>query len=298
MGYNTTLNLINITVAPERGAQLRALIRKQRKCRDVDLAWIFHVVRLNRKGVLEFRADVYCCDPSPPLLPQGESCFHGEGKWHASEAFARWLCRHCESGEVMQQSLEGDGAAWGWEFVDGCIREQSVVPVTGWREPQSLPPAPELDGLETTLILNDVTLPRASRGRALRLFRQHSHQKQDPLARFCRAVGLTSDHTLEFRHSALSAVEASQEPDDEGFVNCAEVNWPGTQAFACLLCRAGFSGSVRQHDDSPTRPAWGWEFKNGRIRHLAFAPCTPWERLRPARKVGRIDRQASRSHGC
>lgn len=292
MGYETELHLEEITVAPAWRAEVRKLIREQRKAKDEALAWIFHVIRLGRSGDIEFRAHVYPGDPSPQLLPGGHGSHSGAGKWYAAAEFARWLCRHCDSGRLIQKSLEGDCECGGWEFIDGRIRSLGLVPVSSWLLPEALPaPSPLPDGDCPHLTLVGVTAPKRIRGHAERLLRVHRRDKNVRLARFCCAVGFTSGGTLEFSCNARTRFETNEEPCDEGFVLSAAGDWDPFESSR-LLCRAGFSGSLVQTGDAGDFR--NWDFRRGRIRFCAFGPASDWERLRPSRQSAGPGARSSR----
>ena len=72
--------------------------------------------KIDSEGFLAFKAsddglDTYDPDETDGTVPALA------GKWYEAEYVARWLKRHCEKGgRLVLHSLEGDGAAWGWEF--------------------------------------------------------------------------------------------------------------------------------------------------------------------------------------
>ena len=134
---------------------------------------------------------------------------------------------------------------------------------------------------ETTLILVGISIPPELRVRAEKLLRTQRNAGNQSLAQILRLVDLTSDGTLEFRAKKLPLPDASEEPDEEGFVLSAAGTWYESEKFALWLCRTEFAGSVIEHSREGDGEAWGWEFKDGRIRCLELKPSGPWLRVRP-----------------
>lgn len=128
MSCETTLYVLGVRVAPDRRAKVSRLIQQQRRSRNPGLAYLFKQVDFTPEGSLELRGGADS-DEVPDDL--GFVCSIW-GKFNESEAFANWLCRHCDEGTIIQHSREGDGAAWGWEFKNGRIRHLELRPAASW----------------------------------------------------------------------------------------------------------------------------------------------------------------------
>ncbi len=131
-------------------------------------------------------------------------------------------------------------------------------------------------GYETTIILVGIRIPPERRVRAEKVLRTRRNSGNQRLAEILRLVDFTSDGTLEFRAKKLPLPNASEEPDEEGFVLSAAGKWYESERFALWLCRTGFAGSVIEHSREGDGEAWGWEFKDGRIRCLELRPSGRW----------------------
>jgi len=130
MGYESTLHVLGVMVAPDRRQRVDTLLARQCKGRDAGLANLFRHLAFTSNGTLELRP----IDGDSDELPDEEGFVCSIwGKFYESEKFARWLCRHCEIGRVIQHSREGDGAAWGWEFKRGRIRYWELKPAGVWQ---------------------------------------------------------------------------------------------------------------------------------------------------------------------
>src|ERR1044071_7293107 len=127
-------------------------------------------------------------------------------------------------------------------------------------------------GYETTLILVDITIPSERRVHAEKLLQKRRNAGNQSLAQILRLVDFTSDGTLEFRAKKLPLPDASEEPDEEGFVLSAAGKWYESEKFALWLCRTGFEGSLIEHSREGDGEAWGWQFKDCRIRRLELSP--------------------------
>ena len=134
-------------------------------------------------------------------------------------------------------------------------------------------------GYETTLILVGISIPPERRVRTEKLLRTRRNSGNQRLAEILRLVDFTRDGTLEFRAKNLPLPDASEEPDEEGFVLSAAGKWYESERFALWLCRTGFAGSVIEHSRECDGEAWGWEFKDGRIRCLELRPSGRWLRV-------------------
>jgi hypothetical protein len=138
-------------------------------------------------------------------------------------------------------------------------------------------------GYETTLILVDITIPSERRVHAEKLLQKRRNAGNQSLAQILRLVDFTSDGTLEFRAKKLPLPDASEEPDEEGFVLSAAGKWYESEKFALWLCRTGFEGSLIEHSREGDGEAWGWQFKDCRIRRLELRPSGRWLRGSPPR---------------
>ena len=57
-----------------------------------------------------------------------------KGKWYSIEAIAHELKKYCKSGLIVLHSLEGDGAAFGYEFNGkGQMRLLGLLPYGKWK---------------------------------------------------------------------------------------------------------------------------------------------------------------------
>jgi hypothetical protein len=137
-------------------------------------------------------------------------------------------------------------------------------------------------GYETTLILVGIRIPSERRDQAEKLLRKRRTAGNQSLAHILSLVDFTSQGALEFRHKKLPLPDASEVPDDEGFVLSAAGKWYESEKFALWLCRTGFEGSLIEHSRECDGEAWGWQFKNGRIRRLELRPSGRWLRVRPS----------------
>ena len=137
MGYETSVQLVGVEIDPRRRREIEAAIRKAVRSENEGLRHFLRWLGITRDGTLEFRA---ACKRQfvLPQCPDDDGFVSAAiGKWHRPEEIAEWLCKHCSSGRLILHSLEGDGAAFGWEFAGGCIRDLELRPVGRWRR---LPP--------------------------------------------------------------------------------------------------------------------------------------------------------------
>jgi hypothetical protein len=140
MGYETTLHLVGVRIAPTHRPRIEKLLKKQRAAKDPALACLFQLVDLTSLHTLEFRRKKLPM-PEESELPDEEGfVLSAVGKWYGSEKFACWLCRNGFEGSVVQHSREGDGAAWGWEFRGGRIRYLELKAVGTWKRLRPVSP--------------------------------------------------------------------------------------------------------------------------------------------------------------
>ncbi len=128
MSHETSLYVLGVRVTPERRAKVSKLIQQRRRSRNAGLTYLFKQVAFTPHGSLELRGGPDS-DEEPDEL--GFVCSIW-GKLSESEAFAKWLCRHCDEGTIIQHSREGDGEAWGWELKNGRIRYLELRPAGSW----------------------------------------------------------------------------------------------------------------------------------------------------------------------
>lgn len=129
MGYETSLHLIGASVAAGRREQVRKALKKACKGKDHQLVALLEQVDFSSSGTLEFLHGEDSVDE-----PDDEGFVVAIwGKHYGAEAFAKWLACHCDEGEVILHSREGDGEAWGWEFKKGRIRALRLQPVGTWK---------------------------------------------------------------------------------------------------------------------------------------------------------------------
>jgi hypothetical protein len=132
MGYETSLHLVDIKV--KAGSILvvkRALKARKGRARSYVQSFLEQVV-IDSAGFLAFKAGEDGCDP---YVPDDEGTVPALfGKWYGSEQIARWLKKHSEGGgRLIEHSMEGDGAAWGWEFDGlGKMRALGLRPIGKW----------------------------------------------------------------------------------------------------------------------------------------------------------------------
>jgi hypothetical protein len=132
MGYETSLHLVDIRV--KAGSILvvqQALKARKGRARSYVQSFLEQVV-IDSEGFLAFKASEDGCDP---YVPDDEGTVPALfGKWYGSGQIARWLRKHSErGGRLIEHSMEGDGAAWGWEFDGrGKMRALDLRPIGKW----------------------------------------------------------------------------------------------------------------------------------------------------------------------
>lgn len=136
MGYETSLQLINVKFDPARRAELEHRLQSPEK-EPSRVSEFLDLIGLTSDGRIEFEVR-----RDPDLVYSFEADEEGFtqaaiGKWSDAEPIARWLAQACVSGEVILHSMEGDGDAFGWEFKNGRIRYLELGPSGPWKK---LPP--------------------------------------------------------------------------------------------------------------------------------------------------------------
>jgi len=137
MGYETSLQLVGVEIDPRHRPEIEAAIRKAARSENDALQLFLRWLGITSDGTLAFRA---ACkrDFVLPQCPDYEGCVSVTiGKWRRPEEIGEWPCTHCSSGRLILHRLEGDGAAFGWEFESGRIRHLELRPVGRWRRLQS-----------------------------------------------------------------------------------------------------------------------------------------------------------------
>lgn len=139
MGYETTLHLVGIRVAPRLRAQFLEALKQGQTSTAEELSYILRLVDLDSDGLAGFRATL-AVNHDLTEEPDDEgfvTCLLG--KWRGSEQFAHWLCSQGVSGYVIQHSFEGDGEAWGWELRAQRIRPLELRPCGAWKSIRAKP---------------------------------------------------------------------------------------------------------------------------------------------------------------
>jgi hypothetical protein len=133
MGYETTLYLVGVSLPHIHRRRVEQLLKKHKQSKNTDLACLFQCVDFTSDNTLEFRAKQLPCPKASEVPDEEGFVVSAVGKWYGSEKFAVWLCRNHFEGALIQHSLEGDGAAWGWEFEKGRIRCLELRPEGTWQ---------------------------------------------------------------------------------------------------------------------------------------------------------------------
>jgi hypothetical protein len=132
MGYETSLHLVGVKVKGDSIAAVQKVLKGRKGSARPDVRSFLERVVLDSAGFLAFKASKDGCDP---YVPDDEGTVPALfGKWYEDEQIARWLRKYSESGgRLIQHSMEGDGAAWGWEFDGrGKMRALRLRPVGRW----------------------------------------------------------------------------------------------------------------------------------------------------------------------
>ena len=142
-------------------------------------------------------------------------------------------------------------------------------------------------GYETELYLIDVEVPASHLAHAKKLLEKQRLAKNPTSSYFCYVVDFNSDGQLSFvaKLAKKKGWRVNYVPGDDGFVPAIVGKCYQSEKFARWLCRNGFNGSVIQHSGEGDGAAWGWEFKNGRIRYLQMNPCSSWQPLRRRKAI-------------
>lgn len=132
MGYEWNLHLVGVKIKAESIPAVTRALAEPGMRGTKRIEYFLVLAKIDSEGFLAFKAsedglDTYDPDESDGTVPALA------GKWYEAEHAARWLRRHCEGGQLILHSLEGDGAAWGWEFDGrGRMRRLELVPVEKW----------------------------------------------------------------------------------------------------------------------------------------------------------------------
>jgi len=115
MGYWTRLYIVDVNIKKDCFEKVKGIIKNHKGMRNEGLKFFLDNIYLDHERYLSFKAskkrqDYYVSDELG-TTPEMDS------KWYESEAIANWLKKYCASRSyIVEHSLEGDGAAWGWEF--------------------------------------------------------------------------------------------------------------------------------------------------------------------------------------
>lgn len=149
-------------------------------------------------------------------------------------------------------------------------------------------------GYETSLQLIGVKVDPARRAEIENRLRD---PREDPgKVCFLELVGLTPDDTIEFDTRRAPDLISTFETDDEGFTQAAIGKWHDAEPIARWLAQACTSGQLILHSMEGDGSAYGWEFKNGRIRYLELRPSGPWKKLPPPKPWRAADRSAGKDN--
>ena len=116
MGYESSLHLIDVKIKAESIQAVRAALRTGKVRAPSALRFFLDRIVLDEEGFLAFKPSE---DYASPYVPDEEDGTVPalQGKWYEAERIATWLKRYSEKGgRIILHSIEGDGAAWGWEF--------------------------------------------------------------------------------------------------------------------------------------------------------------------------------------
>ena len=133
MGYEWNLHLVGVKIKAESMPTVTRALAAPGTRGTKRIEYFLEQAKIDSEGFLAFKAsddglDTYDPDETDGTVPALA------GRWYEAEHAARWLKRHCESGgRLVLHSLEGDGAACGWEFDGrGRLRDLDLVPVSKW----------------------------------------------------------------------------------------------------------------------------------------------------------------------
>lgn len=132
MGYETSLHLIDVKVKAKSVPVVKRAIQNRKGHARSQLTYFLGRLVLDSEGFLTFKASEDGGDPYDPDEEGTVPAFFG--KWYGDEQIARWLRKYSEKGgRLIQHSMEGDGAAWGWEFDGrGKMQALNLRPVGKW----------------------------------------------------------------------------------------------------------------------------------------------------------------------
>ena len=133
MGYECSLHLIDVRIKAD---SLPAVTRTLKTCKGRGLKRIEYFLEravVDMDGFLAFTASEDGLDPYEPD-EEDNTVPALYGKWYEAEAIADWIKQYSEKGgRIVLHSIEGDGAAFGWEFDGrGRMRALELRPVGKW----------------------------------------------------------------------------------------------------------------------------------------------------------------------
>lgn len=134
MGYESTLHLINIKIKTESLPVVSDALITGKGPGLAPLKWFLELAVIDSSGFLCFKASEDGLDPYVPDDEGTVPALSGKWKGNIDKKFASWIKFHSEEGgRIVLHSIEGDGAAWGWEF-DGKdqMRELQLCSVGEW----------------------------------------------------------------------------------------------------------------------------------------------------------------------
>jgi hypothetical protein len=146
MGYWTVLTLVGVQVPKTERTEVRRAIKGFRNWKTADMQIFLSNLGMTPACGLEFRGDEKRETGSYFPYDNDDLGFTQamEGKWSGDNEIARWLASHRAKGLVSFHSLEGDGAAWGYQL-DGAgrFRLLDFAPSGRWIStlPRKKPPA-------------------------------------------------------------------------------------------------------------------------------------------------------------
>jgi len=132
MGYESSLHLIDIKIREESLQIVNDALARQEIPVLKNIESFLKRAVIDSSGFLCFKASENGYDPYVPD-EEGTVCAQ-YGKWYEVEEIASWLKLHSKKGgRIILHGVEGDGAAWGWEFDGkGKMRELQLRAVGKW----------------------------------------------------------------------------------------------------------------------------------------------------------------------
>jgi len=129
----TQLHIVDVFIKENCLKRVKGIIKSCKNIRNEELKYFLSNIFLCDDRYLSFKASIEGENPYEPdelgTIPAMDA------KWAGSEAIAKWLKKYCKGGgSIVEHSLEGDGAAWGWEFDGkGKMRYLALKPAEKWK---------------------------------------------------------------------------------------------------------------------------------------------------------------------